>query len=426
MVFVDSLDELLIGDSKKMLLRELQSLAGKGNLDEAFATWLLGSDDIPFNLTKSASSAAEHVGGQRKYRDVALLGFAAASNLLKDAELNSLKDGITWVVGREPWMNGNLQGFCTDVIALLGIVLGAKALEDSIIIDHLCKWISKFINTSFQSRLDEWQKCLFIAICQIQGIYCQEELATASNLADIRLALYSKRVLSYKLPSEEQDKKDTIVLIKSNSSENMTGYFAAFRLAAFNSIQDISSTINLLKPSVEDVVKVLNRVPTAIRRWTWESKPRTRTGESRKWHIDNEYHVQNLLYSLLAPIFPDLEDEGSTPSVGQMHPRADLLIPSLSLIIEVKFMRATSKPQHMIEEIAADCSLYLVDGSIYRGIVAFIWDNSARSQEHEYMRNGLKQLPGLVDAVVVSRPGDWSEEEVTSSEPPVIEQESNS
>jgi hypothetical protein len=92
-----------------------------------------------------------------------------------------------------------------------------------------------------------------------------------------------------------------------------------------------------------------------------------------------------------------------------MHPRVDLVIPSLKLIIEVKFMRSSDNPQSMIEQIAADASLYLVEGSKYSNILAFIWDDSRRSEQHDILKSGLKQINGIFDAIVVSRPGSMTE-----------------
>ena len=63
--------------------------------------------------------------------------------------------------------------------------------------------------------------------------------------------------------------------------------------------------------------------------------------------------------------------------------------------------------QKMIDEIASDASLYNAMGNDCAGIIAFIWDDSARSHEHDYLRQGLKKLPGILDAVVISRPSDW-------------------
>src|SRR5690606_26292431 len=130
---------------------------------------------------------------------------------------------------------------------------------------------------------------------------------------------------------------------------------------------------------------------------------RTRTSlEARKWHVDNEYHVQNILWLLLAPIFRDLVPEDCTPKVGPVQPRADIGIPSLRVIVEAKFMRRTDAPKKMIEQIAEDASLYLVPGSRYDRLIPFIWDDSRRSEHHEDMLRGLRQIRGVGDAVIVA------------------------
>jgi REase_DpnII-MboI len=94
----------------------------------------------------------------------------------------------------------------------------------------------------------------------------------------------------------------------------------------------------------------------------------------------------NLLWAVLAPAFPDLEDEENLPSIGHKKPRADLGIPSLQTIIEVKFLRASGQRPcaQIIEEIAADSSLYLSKPSAYDNIVAFVWDDCASRTENRY------------------------------------------
>ena len=68
-------------------------------------------------------------------------------------------------------------------------------------------------------------------------------------------------------------------------------------------------------------------------------------------------------------------------------------------------MRANMRPQELVEEIAADASLYLTSSSNYRSINVFIWDDARRSEQHEFMIQELKQLKDVIDAIVVSRPG---------------------
>jgi len=75
------------------------------------------------------------------------------------------------------------------------------------------------------------------------------------------------------------------------------------------------------------------------------------------------------------------------------------------VIVEAKFMRPTDAPKDMIEQIAEDASLYLVLGSKYDSLIPFIWDDSRRTEHHGEMVRGLRQISGVKDAVIVSRPG---------------------
>jgi hypothetical protein len=59
----------------------------------------------------------------------------------------------------------------------------------------------------------------------------------------------------------------------------------------------------------------------------------------------------------------------------------------------------------LIEEIAADANLYLANNSPYKNIIVFIWDDTRRSEQHDFIIQGLLQLEGVLDAIVVSRPG---------------------
>ena len=178
----------------------------------------------------------------------------------------------------------------------------------------------------------------------------------------------------------------------------------------------ISSQSALGSFSLEDVSKLLKRVPAGLRRWTWDPKSRTQGGTPRQWYIENEYHVQNLLYFLLAAVFADIREEEYTGSVGQKKPRVDLVIPSLKLVIETKFWYDQDKPQRIIEEIAEDTSLYLAQGSPHEQMIAFIWDDSCRTEEHDLLDSGIKNLKGIFDVVIVSRPGRMADNTSVTNE----------
>ena len=124
-----------------------------------------------------------------------------------------------------------------------------------------------------------------------------------------------------------------------------------------------------------------------------------------RWEIKNEYHVQSLLYAILAPLFPSIDDELYLIKVGQKQPRADIAIPSIKLLIEVKFLRDTDSFQKVIDEIASDASLYLAQGSPYEAVLPFVWDDGRRVEQHDKLMEGLGKLRGIVHPIVVARPG---------------------
>lgn len=218
-----------------------------------------------------------------------------------------------------------------------------------------------------------------------------------------------KLLLEQVIPSTNSQRTS---LIEVSSGGNLTTKNLKIHLSNLKAVKEnyeqgllISSQSALGSFSLEDVSKLLKRVPAGFLRWTWDPKPRTKGGTPRQWYIENEYHVQNLLYFLLAAVFADIREEEYTRSVAQKKPRVDLEIPSLKLVIEIKFWYRKDKPQKIIEEIAADTSLYLAQGSPHEQMIAFIWDDSRRTEEHDLLESGIKNLNGIFDVVIVSRPG---------------------
>lgn len=163
--------------------------------------------------------------------------------------------------------------------------------------------------------------------------------------------------------------------------------------------------------SLDDLLGFLEHIPVGLKRWTWEDAGRTRGAEPVKWHVENEYHVQNLLYVLLAPIFIDIADEVYLQPVGQKTPRVDLYLPSLHTIIEVKYRKDVKKSfQTLIGEIAEDASLYRADAK-YKDtrIVIFLWDCTRATQEHAKFKEGVLKIDGINGCVVVSAPSTMNE-----------------
>lgn len=171
----------------------------------------------------------------------------------------------------------------------------------------------------------------------------------------------------------------------------------------------VNQDIALVPPNgwtLTDLVRFLERIPIGLKRWTWEDSGRTKGANPITWPIENEYHVQNLLYTLLAPIFADIADEVYLQPVGQKTPRIDLCLPSMHTIIEVKYRKDMKKSfQALIGEVAQDVSLYRSDPTYKDAkIITFLWDHTRSTQEHAKFKEGLQKIQGMDGCVVVSAP----------------------
>jgi hypothetical protein len=400
--------DLLLADARATLQR---TLAHRPQTDLAivFGYWILMRPTDAPEAVKIVTEAAQRSGAQQDFQTIATLGFATASGLFDINRSATLKQGLIRLAGRQAFVGEVPMAFCSDAVGILGVALGTKFLGDASVSAKIVMWLSSFLKKIYHmDGTEDWQRCFFQGADSVLG----ESVGLASSLigqaADVYLALTAKSIF---VPSNgkttEQDDEKALTLILLQGTHVISYERAAVRLAALEYAVRSAPTLVPGRVSADRLVRLLERVPAGLRKWTWETQPRTTSGTVRQWHIDHEYHIQNLLWALLAPIFPDLDDEQYLVKIGQKNPRADLYIPSMKLIVEAKFLRAGDRMQKIIDEISSDASLYNAMGNDCAGIIPFIWDDSARSQEHDYLRQGLNKLPGIIDAIVVSRPRDW-------------------
>jgi hypothetical protein len=179
---------------------------------------------------------------------------------------------------------------------------------------------------------------------------------------------------------------------------------AAARLRALEELTARSSYVIPRAATLDDLIAVLEGSARSLRRWPYGSQ--TPKSMPAIWEIDNEYNVQDMLWAILAPLFPDLEDEENLPSLGPKHPRADLAVPRLRTIIEVKYLRRDRQSDRakIVEEVAADTGLYLSKSHEYDSIIAYIWDDAAQTDQHHELRMGIEAIPGIARTIIVPRP----------------------
>ena len=257
---------------------------------------------------------------------------------------------MAWLDKRVWFRPNQAQTLEADGVAALGVALGLKrASADG---GWLQALVVRAASTPDLSALD---RSLFVAAAHLIGALGRQD--HASMLPEARLALAHVGVGG----ADDACRAAAWHRILQFTANEEVVPEAVLLLRALDIVTEHSLPARSGRVEPQDVLHVLQRVQHSLRRWTWEDDPRTPRSAIARWAIENEYHVQNLLWALLAPIFFDLSDEETLPPVGQKNPRVDLSIPSLGTVVEVKFMRATTRFQDEIEEIAADASLYETD-----------------------------------------------------------------
>jgi hypothetical protein len=365
----------------------------------AFATWVqhdrLAQSPLLVTLAREAAMVD---GPARMTAHAAVLGYAA--NLEPEFGV-PFAESLNWLRQRQYFAAGRPATFEVDGLGLLGVAVGICRVEDSTQ-SSARMWLEEIVKRSLSLQGErDWNASLMAAALDIGG---SKPSVTAMDSVsdDLRTALAARHLM----PTTAASRATAWDIISglAGSADGMTR--AAAQLASLVYMLRDASTLRFGSTSVDDVIRLLDGVTRSMRRWAWEDSPRSPRSAVARWAIDNEYHVQDMLWGILAPIFPDLDDEEWLKSLGQHHPRADLAIPSLELIIEVKFLRPGGKSvfTSVIQEIAADASTYLQEGSGYQRIVGFVWDDAARTEEHAELRQGLMRIRGVRDAIVLPRP----------------------
>jgi hypothetical protein len=359
----------------------------------AFAAWIWRDVPARTELLKGLAETAIRET-ERESNTVALLGYAAS---IDAAYASAFGDGIAWLRERQFFVSGKVPVFEVNGLALLGVAVGLRTYSGAER-EAAITWLKSLLSKSLQQhRLVDWNEALIAAAAEI----LEDHSASDRVTDDLRVALACRGVLD----AGQAARASAWNIIASLEGSNDGMCRAAAQGAALAALVRDSSTLRTGSNAISDVANVLNGVARSMRKWRWESEPRTSRSTIARWVVDSEYHVQDMLWVILAPMFPDLDDEEWLKSLGQHHPRADLAIPSLEVIIEVKFARGDGKSfSHLIQEVAADASTYLQEGSGYTRIIAFIWDDAARTEEHAELRQGLLRIRGVVDAVVLPRP----------------------
>lgn len=348
------------------------------------------------------SCEIENLESDRSYRRIAAIGFALAKNRQSDTLREAFIEGTEQLAGRVYFTPGRAPTVEVDGVALLGLAIGYSALASS---DANDGWLRTCLEQSVAALQDDpWQYSLAKS--------AQVTLGVSIDMSDIDPVFRVALAESKGDVADEELRKAAWSLLLENIEETEPTRRAALQ-GTFEACASALARLPLHGAGVSELVEILEGVSRSMGHWTYEEKPKVRNVPPQKWEIDHEYHVQNLLWTILRPIFPDLVDEETLKKLGHTSPRYDLGIPSLSSIIEVKYLRRRSQSalKAITDEIAADHSLYLREGTGFTRMIAFIWDEQRQTEEYQTLQSGLENLSGLERVIIVPRPAKMERDE---------------
>lgn len=384
----------LITDAKAAMQRSIAEAVESDPLTEAFVGWLR-LPGINVRLPGEIAAHAANVrGASRSYREVAILGFTATDPAVSAKHADDFKSLLVWLMARPLLLGGDPTPMMADPVAMLGISLGGRVYLQSTQLTDFEAWLRR-VQGEAQKFLDEkWPGPL--ALC----------LAGRADTPEWVKAGLAARLVDY-----APTKPDLARIINetiTGAGDLTVASEASLRLAALQWATERALDLNLSSLAVADVERVLERTGTVFTRWVWEDKPRKKGKAARRWHVENEYHFQSLLFAVLKPLLPELEEEQYLASTGALQPRADLCLLSLALLVEVKFWYRRDSVSRLIEEVAADITLYLKSKAPYTALIVAIWDDGARTEEHAGLKRSMGELDGVRGVVIVNRPS-WME-----------------
>lgn len=304
---------------------------------------------------------------------------------------------VSRLLGQAAKIDSTPRPWVSDVFGVVSVKWLVGQINDERISRQFEHWISEFLVQQASSHLNIFEKDIVA--------YIRSESAYTS--ACVPLFLHYRKICRI---DDHQTRLHLIGRFMAEFREQALADVSTALLSLMVYVFDQANQDVATAPPkgwrLDDLLEFLEHIPVGLRRWTWEDAGRTKGAKPVKWHVENEYHVQNLLYVLLAPIFNDIADEVYLQPVGQKTPRADLYLPPLHTIIEVKYRKDAKKSfPALIGEIAEDASLYRADTKYNDArIVGFLWDCTRSTQEHTKFKEGVLKIEGINGCVVVNAP----------------------
>lgn len=389
------------------LVNRLQASNHPGNVEGLFACYVLG-DPVSTEFTWEVGLGEEWLAANRDRfthaHVVAALGYALGLGAGEhtDAARSAFEEGLQRLRQRDPFPADGLS-FAREPIQLLGIALGAKTLANAA---PALAWLESIVNNERSASASEASNLVrsfvkYTVTGQSTGIDDLRAYRTAIECAAIEWGI-EKGALRLTDPRHDVRALQIRILAECPYTrlDEVTSWRAALLMAGLKSALVKSAEQVVL--SREHLIAVLQRFEPAMRRWRWDGAS---VQHPIHWPITAEREVQDILWLILRSVFEDVVDEDTLPKLGHSAYRPDFGIPSLRVLVEVKYARSAGDFKSIEKEVLEDSVAYLSNSRPrYDGIVVFIYDASASVQEHDLTVVALRKVPNIIDVIVVSRP----------------------
>lgn len=392
------------------LVRTIESTNVPGNLDGLFAYHVIGNES-DFPLTWNVNCATEQWLAKNSqslshFHVLAAAGYALChfENTAPSTLRKAFIDGLAKLRPRDPFPDDRVS-FAYQPRAFLGIALGVTAIDE-----FSAPYRSWLVELLADQRCRSSMPYYTLLYSYIRYILAREtlsidEVKRYSDLQDLAMLEWSTRhkVVYLYDPHLELSRLQAQILRS----------FLVGDISVFNSSQaaviwsavhaSLARSVEQLVLSRNHVSMILRRFEAALRRWRWDDPNKMKRPIT--WAITSEREVQDIVWLILRSVFDDVVDEETLPKLGHSTYKADFGIPSLRLLIEAKYCREASDFKKIEKEIMEDAAAYLIHiKDRYDRILVFIYDHSSSVQEHAVTATALKELPGIEDVIIVSRP----------------------
>lgn len=310
-----------------------------------------------------------------------------------------LQAGLQRAAARDPKTAGPGSAL-HDPAVLVGLCLGSSYLKDSS--SQYVSWcvsVLRSLPTVQMGRVDP--------VLAYAGRLCGAAYAVVTM--DLNAPLLHRAALDWWFRAEHRASGSTEMLaalrrsvveqVLSEPVPQLPAHQAALLWLCLRAAVSDATAAALQTPAT--IAHALKQFEPSMKRWRWDADQLQRPV---RWPVRSEREVQDILWTMLRPLCLDLEDEDTLPKFGHSAYRADFGIPSLGLLIEVKFAFAASNFKAIEKQVLEDVVPYLKSPERYREILIFIYDDSCSVQHHDTTARALKDVAGIADVVIVCRP----------------------